>query len=335
MAPALHLRAALKRGALVAIANWPLVVVQFVAEAVYKLALAVPIVGGVFMVSVLVGEDAGSMLSGGVRAAAGVVFESLSGAPVALASFLAALGLVAAGAAVVTWLARAGAVPLLVAGERSAPELGGASGAGVAFRRAAACDLGGFLARLRQFARRYLWLGAGLVLSYVVIGAAFAVVIVATYRMSDQGGWSAAWPLVALVATSGAVVAIAFVNLLADLLQIVIACGNCGLREAARSLKAFLMHDARQVAGVFGVVLALVVLATAASLLVTAGLWLIAFVPLVGVLVFLPLQAAAWLVRGLVFEYVGVTALAAYISQYRRFAEGDADSPGSSPAWAQ
>ena len=34
-----------------------------------------------------------------------------------------------------------------------------------------------------------------------------------------------------------------------------------------------------------------------------------------------PLQGAAWLVRGLVFEYVDLTALAAYTAQYRRFME--------------
>jgi len=31
--------------------------------------------------------------------------------------------------------------------------------------------------------------------------------------------------------------------------------------------------------------------------------------------------AAAWLVRGLVFQYLGLTALGAYLTQYRRFAE--------------
>ena len=42
------LKAALKRGALIAAANWPLVVVQFIAEASLKLLLAVPVVGGSF-----------------------------------------------------------------------------------------------------------------------------------------------------------------------------------------------------------------------------------------------------------------------------------------------
>jgi hypothetical protein len=44
---------------------------------------------------------------------------------------------------------------------------------------------------------------------------------------------------------------------------------------------------------------------------------LIAFVPLVGLAVF-PLQIAALLLRGFVFEYLGLTALGAYITLYTR-----------------
>jgi uncharacterized membrane protein YhiD involved in acid resistance len=64
----------------------------------------------------------------------------------------------------------------------------------------------------------------------------------------------------------------------------------------------------------------MVVVATAASILATAGLGLIAFVPLVGLAVF-PLQLAALLIRGLVFEYLGLTALGAYLAMYVEHAE--------------
>jgi hypothetical protein len=67
--------------------------------------------------------------------------------------------------------------------------------------------------------------------------------------------------------------------------------------------------------GVFGVVRALVVAAMLASALAWSGVGLIAFVPLVGLAVF-PLQIAALLVRGLVFEYLGLTALGAYVTLY-------------------
>jgi hypothetical protein len=88
-----------------------------------------------------------------------------------------------------------------------------------------------------------------------------------------------------------------------------------------------MLHDARQVLGIFGVVLALVLLATAASVLATTGLALVAWVPLVGLAV-VPLQVAAWLMRGVVFHYMDLCAWSAYQSQYRRYAEpevADAD----------
>ena len=59
-------------------------------------------------------------------------------------------------------------------------------------------------------------------------------------------------------------------------------------------------------------------LATAASILATAGLGLIGFVPIVAVAV-MPLQIAAWLLRGIVFQYLALTALGGYLTQYRHY----------------
>ena len=39
---------------------------------------------------------------------------------------------------------------------------------------------------------------------------------------------------------------------------------------------------------------------------------------------------ASWLVRGLLFEYLGLMTLSAYQTQYRRFVE-PGDRPGSAP----
>ena len=63
------------------------------------------------------------------------------------------------------------------------------------------------------------------------------------------------------------------------------------------------------------------VLATVASILATAGLGLIAFVPFVGLAV-VPLQFAAWFLRGVVFQYLALTALGGYLAQYRLYARG-------------
>ena len=79
------------------------------------------------------------------------------------------------------------------------------------------------------------------------------------------------------------------------------AVDDVGLRTALGRVGRFLRSSVREIAGIFGVVLLLVLLATAASILATAGLGLIGFVPIVAVAV-MPLQIAAWLVRGAVFE---------------------------------
>jgi hypothetical protein len=65
----------------------------------------------------------------------------------------------------------------------------------------------------------------------------------------------------------------------------------------------------------------LLALGIAASVLATAALGLIAFVPFLG-LAAVPLQVAAWVVRGFVFQYLGLTALVAYVQLYRRSRRG-------------
>ena len=101
------------------------------------------------------------------------------------------------------------------------------------------------------------------------------------------------------------------------LLQIIMAAEDCGLLEAARAFMTFVRSEVRILAGIFGVILGLVIAATLASALAWSGVGLIAFVPLVGLAVF-PLQLAALLLRGLVFEYIGLAALASYATLYHR-----------------
>jgi hypothetical protein len=57
-------------------------------------------------------------------------------------------------------------------------------------------------------------------------------------------------------------------------------------------------------------------------------------VPLVGLAVF-PLQIAALLLRGLVFEYLGITALGAYLTLYLGYAARRAEAVGRSPLTSQ
>jgi hypothetical protein len=77
----------------------------------------------------------------------------------------------------------------------------------------------------------------------------------------------------------------------------------------------FVRAERRALSGVFAVVFAVVVAATFVSALAWSGVGLVAFVPLIGLAVF-PLQVAALVIRGLVFEYVGLTAMGAYVTLY-------------------
>jgi hypothetical protein len=315
----LRLRVALRRGALVTAANWPLVAVDFTADALYKAALGVPIVGGALVVAVLAGDDLASILSNGLRSGAGTVLRSLVDAPGALAAFVAALGVVAVGGGVVVCLVRAGTVAALTDGERAAPDtLHAGSIRADALRRADASRIEGFLDGVSRFGRRFVVLGLWLMAAYAVLGAAYLGVLVAAYRWAERAEWISAVPIAALVASSAFVVALSAINLLYMLLQIVVVADDCAIGVALRRLRGFLTHDARQVAGIFGVILTVLLAGAAASIVMTAGLGLVAWVPLVGLAV-IPLQAAAWLVRGLVFDFIGLTSLAAYLGHYRRY----------------
>jgi len=104
---------------------------------------------------------------------------------------------------------------------------------------------------------------------------------------------------------------------------------------AASALPVWLLLAPRDYLSAFikvGVVLALVVLSTTASIVAAAGFGLIAFVPVVGLIV-LPLQLAAWLLRGALLQYLGLTTLGAYLAQYRAHRrQAGVDSPRPTPA---
>ena len=122
--------------------------------------------------------------------------------------------------------------------------------------------------------------------------------------------------MVAALASSVLIVWLAILNFFYLMTQMVVAIEDVSVRKGVRLAFTFIWGTCARSPAVFGVVLIWSALATAASILATAGLGLIAFVPLVGLAV-LPLQLAAWLVRGIVFEYLALAALGAYLSHYR------------------
>jgi hypothetical protein len=312
------LKASLKRGAFIAAANWPLIAVQFVAEGTLKLLLAVPVVGGIFLVVLLLGADLDEVLAGDVREIIGAVVVALRANPAALVAFGAAFVLVLLGGSALTFVVKAGTVAIIADAEAQAGPIERPPLRLAALRRANLTNIEPFLDGCQRFWRRYVKLGACLLIAYIATAVIYLSLIVGGYALAGNSGVLLGWTFAAALASSALVVWITVVNFLYLLTQMAIAVEDLGVRQAVARVGQFIRASMREVAGIFGVVLLLVAVATIASIMATAGLGLIAFVPLVG-LAMVPLQVAAWLLRGFVFEYLALTALGAYLTQYRYF----------------
>jgi hypothetical protein len=305
----LSLKDCLKRGALVTAANWHVVIVQFVADALFKTLLAVPVVGGVFLVVLLIGGNPSDLLSLPWAEVLPTMAAVLMAQPIALVAFLMAVALVLIGGSVLMFLVKGGTVSILVLAERHAGAIEHPPLRLPAFHRATHFSLEGFTGGAERLFPRYFSLGIWLMLAYAVSAAASLAFVFAPHENDD-------WRVLAAVASGALVAWITLVNFLYLLCQIVIAVDDCAVAEAPRRVVRLLRTQFRMMASIFGATLGLVLLTTAASILATAALGLIAFVPLVG-LAALPLQLIAWLMRGIVFQFIGLTALVAYTRVYR------------------
>jgi hypothetical protein len=311
------LKASLKRGACLAAANWPLIAVQFIAEGTLKLLLAVPVVGGIFLVVLVLGADVDELMAGDVREIITSLVGALRANPAALAAFAAAFLVVLLGGSILTFIIKAGTVAILAEAESRAGPIERPPLRLAALRRANFTNIEPFLEGCRAFGRRYVKLGICLLVAYAITGAGYLGFLVGGYAMVRKTGVFG-WTVAAAMASSALVVWITLVNLLYLLTQMAIALEDLGVREAVARITEFIRASVREIAGIFGVVLLLVGIATIASILATAGLGLIAFVPFVGIAI-VPLQVAAWLVRGIVFEFLALCALGAYLTQYRYY----------------
>ena len=191
-----------------------------------------------------------------------------------------------------------------------------------ALRAASRFTLERFMGGCRRLFKPYLAVGLTLMVVYAVSGAAYMAFVFYGYRAATDRFLLVGWTFAAALSAALLVAWITLVNLLYLLMQIAIAVEGGGLTKAPLAVLRFIRSEYRELAAVFGVVLALVVVATFASALAWSGVGLIAFVPLVGLAV-VPLQLAALLVRGLVFEYLGLTALGAYVTLYLQYRHRD------------
>jgi len=309
-------RTALKRGALLTAANWQVVAIQSVAETTFKLLLAVPILGGVLLVTLLLGQDLSEMLAGDLRQILFGVATTLAGHPLALASYLGGFVLVLAGGAALTFLVKGGTVSVLVEADRGGGFIERPPLRLAGFRQSMRFSIESFTGGAARLFRRYLQLGVLLGGLYVLAAGLAVLAGWGLYRITGSRPL-----LVGSVLAAGAVVFIALVtvvNVLYLLTQVVVAVSDVGVGRAATDVWRFVGGEFWKVVRVFGVTVLLLVVATVLSVAATWGFYLIAYVPLAGVIV-LPLQLAAWLLRSLVFQYLGLTALAAYLSLYRSY----------------
>jgi hypothetical protein len=316
MTPAPRLRPVLKRAALVAAANWQVIAVQFTAETSFQVLLAVPVLGGGLLVGAAATGDLAALAEGDLGPVVAATLDALTAKPAALAAFLGAFLLVLIGGSIVMFLVKGGTVAVLAEAERHAGPIERPPLRLSSVARAAWFDIERFLDGASRLARRYLVLGFLLLGAYGLSGAAYLAVVVPAYRAPAEQGAMLGWTVVAALTTVAFLVWITAVNFAYRLVQMIVAADDCSVAIAAIRAAAFVRRSAYEVAGIFGVIFALFLLATTASIVAAGALGLIAFVPIVG-LIAVPIQVAAWLLRGVLFQYLGLTALGAYLVQYR------------------
>lgn len=303
------LKSVLKRGALVAAANWQVTLIQATADTLFKLLIAVPIIGGILLAMLVVGAEPRELMSLDWREMGLTIARSLLSHPVVLVAFLLAVGVVAVGGSLFIFLLKGGTVAVLVRGERDAGPIEEPPLHLDAVRRAARFSPEMYVDAARDLFPRYARLGFMLMAVYAASGAGYLMAVFAIGLIGDRWGMAA-------LATAGFVVWITLVNLVYLLVQIAVAADDCSVATAARRVAGFLRLERRRVMLTFLLVLGIVVLATGASVLATAALGLIAFVPFVGLAV-LPLQLLAWIFRGIVFQFLGLASVGAYVHLYR------------------
>jgi hypothetical protein len=307
----------IKRGALVAGANWQTVVIQFAARTTFQALLAVPLVGAALLVTVLLGADLAHLIQGSVQEIFRGIVDALTAQPVALIAFIISFAIVVVGGSVLTFLIKGGTVEVLLAADAIAGPIEHEAFTWEALRATARFTIERFVTGCRRLFRRYLLLGAMLILVYGLSAAGFLTFVFFGYQAADDRAWFLGWTFIAAVAGVGLVIWITIVNLIYLLTQIAIAAEDVGVLDASRLVAGLIRGEFRRLGALFLAMLVVIAAATFASALAWSGLGLIAFIPIIGLAV-IPLQLAALVLRGLAFEYIGLTALGAYATLYRR-----------------
>jgi hypothetical protein len=284
------------------------VIVQFVADTLFKTLVVVPVLGGLVLVALVAGGNPFDLIRfDDLTQTISAMVSVLLAHPIALAAFLAALGVILAGGSVLMFAIKAGSVTVLLAGDRTAGAIEEPPLRMWALRQANQATLEQFIGGVRRLFPRYLKLGIALAIVYGLIAGAYLAFLFGPSIAEALDG-----PLMTTLASLTVIVVITLVNFLYLLMQIVIAAEDCGVVEAVPHVARLIRKRTKALAQVLAAILSLMLMATGASILATTALGLIAFVPFVG-LAALPLQVFAWLVRGVVFQFIGLTGAATYL----------------------
>ena len=211
--PNVTLKLLLKRGALLAVANWQAVAIQFFAETTFQVLLAVPIFGAAILVAVAVGADLGDLLQGNLREIATNIARALTSEPMALGSFLVAFAIALAGGSALTCLVKGGTLDVLLAANEAAGPIEREAVTFESLRGAAQFSVPRFMSGCVRLFRSYLGLGLVLVVAYAVSGAVYLACVVYGYRAAEGVVSVIGWTAIAAFATVGLILWITLVNL--------------------------------------------------------------------------------------------------------------------------
>jgi hypothetical protein len=307
-----RLRSVLLRSSVIAAANWPAVVTQFVVESVVKALAGIPIAGAAVLLLLLSVPDTTAPERDGLAAA----LAALATAPVALAAVAASALIAAAGAIAFGAVIKAGTVAVIAAGEaRARPVVGSLRGGDLA--AAHAWSRRRFVAACGRFGGRFVRLGLAFALIEALVALAYASAVVQAYRgfVSIAASWWIA-PAVVAAASLLALAASLAAELIYRLAQLVIVVEDRDAGPAVGGALALVRARTLVVARVWLAALLCSATAFVVTLVAAAAFGLVSFVPVAGVAV-LPLQAAVWVVRGLLLPFIDLAALAAYAALYR------------------
>ena len=308
-----RLRYLLLRGSLIAGANWPVVVAQAISESVVRALAGIPLVGAAMLLLLVSVPNAapGPAIDSAAAALTALATVPAALAGVAVSAIVAALGAIAFGAVI-----KAGTVAVIVAGEARVHAAPAGPLRVPALSVAQAWSRARFTDGCARFGPRFVRLGLALAVleSGVALGYATAVVHADRIFVSVTASW---WIAPTVMAVSAIALALSIVAELGyRLTQLVVVADDCGILAAMRGAGRFMRRDTLVVARVCVAALLLSALTFAIALVAAAAFGLVSFVPVAGVAV-LPLQAAVWVVRGLMLPFIDLAALAAYASVYR------------------